>query len=197
LSSRSPLSQARTSARSIESQTASPKHLARPGQGLDARRDVDRLAEDVASLEAHLAEMDSGADLKALPLGCLRVVTRDAALQGGGAEDGVGGRVEDEEQGAADLLDAAAAESAEDGVEQRLVDPQHPLALLPGLGCEPLGVAADAGEDDREVARAHACKLWPPGARRLSPEDASYRRFDSGATGAVGAQLQPGWRPMA
>src|SRR5205814_5295541 len=50
-------------------------------------------------------------------------------------------------------------ELAQDGVDQRLVQAQHPLALLPRLRAEPLRVSAEAGEDDGEVARAHLCKL--------------------------------------
>src|SRR5262249_58661572 len=53
------------------------------------------------------------------------------------------------------LLDPAPPELAECGVDEGLVEPQHPLGLFPGERPEPLGVAAEAGEDYGEVLRFH------------------------------------------
>ena len=112
-------------------------------------------------------------------------------------EHRLGGRVEGDQEGAADLLDAAAPELAEGGIDQRGVEPQHPLGFFPGERAEPLRVSAEAGEDDGEVLRLHVGEgreWWP---LRNPVQQRTYLRFDSGATGAVGAHVQEGCRPVA
>lgn len=80
------------------------EHLARLRQRLEARGEVQRLAEDVAPHDAHLASGERHAHRNALVLRRPLVVQKKPVLEGRAAEDGVGGRGEGDEEGVADVL---------------------------------------------------------------------------------------------
>src|SRR4029077_21116337 len=60
-----------------------------------------------------------------------------------------------DQEGGAGLLDPPAAEPPEGGIHQRLVQAQEPLRVFPGGRAHPVGVTAEAREDDGEVLGLH------------------------------------------
>jgi hypothetical protein len=130
-------------------------HLARTGQAEDAGGDVHRLAEDVALVEAHFPDVRAGPDLDPVPFGDALVPVPDAVLHGRAAEDGLGGRLEGDEKSAAHGLHPPPVEGAEHRDDERLVEPQHALALLVRQAAQPVGIADDLGEHDGEVGGSH------------------------------------------
>ena len=81
---------------------------ARPGDALDARRDVDAVAIDVVVLEDDVAEMDADAEFDAPVLRHVDIALAHPALDLGGTGDGVHhARELDQHAVAGDLDDAA------------------------------------------------------------------------------------------
>ena len=87
-------------------------------QLLQAGRDVDAVAEDVAVLDDHVAEVDADPELDPARRRNVRVAPRHSSLDFGGALHGVGDALEFHQHAVAGGLDDAALVLGDGGIEE-------------------------------------------------------------------------------
>jgi hypothetical protein len=122
---------------------------ARVGQRLQARGDVDAVAEDVVAVDDDVADVDADAKRDPIVDRNIRIAFRHAALDVDRAHDGIDHAWEFEQQAVAGRLDDPAAVFGDPGVDQR---PQMQLERRqrPALvATHQAGEADDIGRDNR------------------------------------------------
>ena len=144
------------------------------GQGLQPRRDVDAVAEQVLPIDYHVAEMHADTELHAFARGALRIFRGDRLLHRQRAFDGIDRAGEIGEHAVAGRGEDPAAIIGDQPVEDRARGAQRPqradLVLL-----HQLAVADDIGREDRGELAFDYLAVCHPGL--LAGTDAGLRQL--------------------
>ena len=153
-------------------------------QLLQAGRNVDAVAEDVAVLDDHVAEVDADPELDPARRRNVRVAPRHSALDFGGALHGVGNALEFHQHAVAGGLDDAALALGDRGVEEL-----DPVGLEPREGARLVGFHEPAVTDhvSRENRRQPPCVAV--GFHRAC---LAHRGFQFSKKGAAGMRSNAG-----